>query len=156
MLITEIVNIMTIRSKHIVIIICMAGLFLLTGCRKKEDQNQQVDADSRIVSPLLYQGSDSLSEALAFVEVPDDRMESSLSSVGKRGKLPDPGQLAIANKIISLRESKDAELFVSLLSDGTKDKLTDDNNKRMLHYYLMLRRYIYQQQILPVLRLQLS
>jgi hypothetical protein len=85
---------------------------------------------------LLYQGSDSLSEALAFIEVPDDRMESTLSSVSKRGELPDQGQLAIANKIISLRESKDADLFVSLLSDGTKDKLTDDNNKRMLHYYI--------------------
>ena len=125
-----------INSRHVVIIICIAGLFLLTGCKKTDNQSQPVGADDQIVCPLLYQGGGSLSDALAFIGVPDDRMESSLSSVNQRGELPDQSQLMVANKIISLCESRDSDLFVSLLSDGTKAKLDDDNRKRMLHYHL--------------------
>lgn len=124
------------NTKYITTIIYLVAFFLLTGCQRKDDQSQPVGADEQIVCPLLYQGGGTFSDALAFIEVPDDRMEKTLSSVNKRGKLPDQNQLAIANKIISLRESKDIDLFVRLLSNGTKKKLTDDNNKRMLHYYL--------------------
>ena len=78
-----------INSKHIIVFVCLFGFCLLVSCQKKDNQSQVVDVDELIVCPLLYQGGGSLSDALAFIEVPQDRVERTLSSVSKRGKLPD-------------------------------------------------------------------
>ena len=125
-----------INSKHIIVFICLFGLLFSADCREKDEQSQPVGSDEQVVCPLLYQGGGSFADALAFIGVQADRMEQSVSSVTKGGKLPNREQLAVANKIISLRESKDKDLFISMLSDGTRRQLNDGNNKRMLHYYI--------------------
>jgi hypothetical protein len=107
------------------------------GCERKEQESQPNDAPANIVCPELYQGTDSLADALAFIEVPEDRMESSLASVGKKGRLAEGGQLALANKLFSLRQSRNAELFKSLLSDATRRELDGpDDSKQMVRHHL--------------------
>jgi len=109
---------------------------LLPGCQKKNQENQPTDVNDKIVCPMLYQKSDSFINALTFIDTPDDRTKTSLSFVSKRGKLAEQNQLVFANKLFSLRKSKDVDMFISLLSDGTRKQLNDDNNKRMLHHHI--------------------
>lgn len=115
-----------IKIRHILVILCMAALSFLPGCKSKDE----------IVCPMLYQKSDSFASALKFIEMPEDKLETSLSVLKQKGKLADKSQLAFANKLFSLRKSKDVDLFKSLLSDGTRNQLDEDNNKRVVHQHL--------------------
>lgn len=125
-----------IKPRQIAAILCMVSFLLLPGCQGKDQENKATDTDEEIVCPMLYQKDDSLINALTFIDTPEDSMETSLSCVSERGKLADQNQLAFANKLFSLRKSKDADMFVSLVSEGTKKQLGDDNNKRMLHHHI--------------------
>lgn len=124
-----------IKIRHIAAILCVVSFLLLPGCQEKGGQNKSTDANEEIVCPMLYQKHDSFINALTFIDMPEDRMETSLSFVSKAGgKLADQLQLVFANKLFSLRKSKEIDMFISLLSDGTKKQLNDDdNNKRMVH-----------------------
>jgi hypothetical protein len=122
--------------KWVTVILCTVSISLLSGCQREDGENERTDANEEIVCPMLYQKSDSFTNALTFIEVPEDRMETSLSCVSDRGKLANQGQLVFANKLFSLRKSRDVDLFISLLSEGTKKQLNDDNNKRMVHHHI--------------------
>lgn len=126
-----------IKIRYIAAIFCLASLFLLPACQKKNQESKPTDVNEEIVCPMLYQKHDSFINALTFIDTPEDRMETSLSFVSKvGGKLADQRQLVFANKLFSLRKSKEVDMFISLLSDGTKKQLNDDNNKRMVHQYI--------------------
>lgn len=119
-------------TTHILIGLVAIGLALASGCNKKNHDDPPAATNIDYVCPQLYQGTESLADALAFIEVPDDRMESSLDSVSRRGKLPNAQQLAFANTLFSLHETRDVELFRSLLSDGTRKELDGpDTNKQL-------------------------
>ena len=114
-----------------------ACLLFALGCQKKDQESPAGEGAVGVVCPQLCQGTDSLAEALAFIEVPEDRLESSLALVNRRGQLADSQQLVFANKLLSLRRSRDVELFKSLLSDATRTELDEpDNNKQMVRYRL--------------------
>jgi hypothetical protein len=114
-----------------------AALLFALGCEKKGAGGPPTGAPADTTCLSLYQRSDSLADALAFIEVPGDRLTSSLASVSKRGELANLRQLAFANRLFSLRQSKDVELFKSLLSDGTRKQLDEpDNNRQMVRYRL--------------------
>jgi len=113
------------------------GLLCAAGCERKDQNNQPREVAVDIACPQLYQDSNSLADAMAFAQVPEDRMESSLASVGRRGQLANAQQLAFANKLFSLRKSRDTELFKSLLSDAARRELDGpDNHKQMVRYTL--------------------
>ena len=116
------------KRNYTVAILCLVVFLLLPGCKSKDED--------KIVSPMLYQKSGSFANALKFIEMPEDKMETSLSFLKDKGKLADKRQLAFANKLISLRKSKDFELFKSLLSEGTKSQLGNDDNRGVVHQYL--------------------
>jgi len=117
-------------------VFCVASFLVLSGCQGKDQQNRAVGADAGIVCPMLYQKDDSFINALRFIGAPEDEMETYLSSVSERGKLANQRQLVFANKLFSLRKSKDVNMFISLLSEGTKKQLNDDNNKRMVGHLI--------------------
>ena len=118
-------------------VILVVGFLLGQGCQRKEQQRQPNDAAADVVCPQLYQSSDSLADALAFIEVPEDRMESSLASVTRRGRLANDQQRVFANRFFSLRQSRDTGLFKSLLSDVTRRQLDEpDNSRQMVRYHL--------------------
>jgi hypothetical protein len=125
-----------IKTSHVTGILCLTILLLFPGCQRKGQQSQPRDFNDVIVCPMFYQKNDSFINALKFIEVPKDRMDVSLSSVSKRGKLADKNQLAFANKLFSVRKSRDVDTFISLLSDGTKKHLDDDNSKTMGYHRL--------------------
>jgi len=125
-----------IKIRYIAAIFCLASLFLLLACQKKNQESKPTDVNEEIVCPMLYQKDDSFINALKFIDSPEDSMDTYLSSVSKRGKLADQHQLVFANKLFSLRESKDVDMFISLVSEGTKKQLGDDNNKRMVHHHI--------------------
>jgi len=125
-----------IRIGHIAASLCAVIFLLLPGCERKNRQSRPSETGDEIVCPMLYQESESFVNALKFIEVPEDRLEISLSSVGNRGELAGQSQLLFANKLFSLRKSGDVDMFVSMLSEGTKKQLNNDNNKRMLHQYI--------------------
>jgi hypothetical protein len=115
--------------RHILTVLCLAIFSLSAGCKSK--------SESEIVCHMLYQKSDSFTNALKFIEMPEDRIESSLSILKQKGELADRNQLVFANKLFSLRKSKDVDLFKSLLSKSTKSQLEEeDNNQSMVHQYL--------------------
>lgn len=114
-----------------------AVLLFVLGCERKGPGSAPTGATAETTCSSLYQRSDSLADALAFIEVPEDRRAASLASVSKRGELANPRQLVFANRLFSLRQSKDVELFRSLLSDGTRKQLDEpDNNRQMVRYRL--------------------
>ena len=128
---------MSSRVLLIRVSILVTGLLIVTGCERTDPEGQREKDGAEVVFPQFYQGTGSLADALAFIKVPEDRMEASLASVSRRGKLADPRQLAFANKLFSLRQSRDVELFKSLLSDGTRQQLNaPDNNKQVVHHVL--------------------
>jgi len=113
---------------------------LVTGTRKlcvkptsatSEKANVGVEVFS---SNSLYQKQGSIRYALEFIGMPEELIDTTF--VSKRGQLANPQQLEFANKLFSVRKSKDVDMFISLLSDGTKKQLNDDNNKRMLHHHI--------------------
>jgi hypothetical protein len=118
---------MMVKSVYILVIFCLAALLLLPGCKGKDEDE--------IVCPMLYQKSGSFADALKFIEMPEDKMETSLSVLKQKWELADRRQLAFANKLFSLRKNKDFDLFKSLLSEGTKGQLDKDNNKSVVHQY---------------------
>jgi len=125
-----------IRTGHIAAALCAVSVLLLPGCQKKDRQNRPKEAGDQMVCPTLYQESESFVNALKFIEVPEERLETSLSSVINKGELASQSQLLFANKFFSLRKTGNVDMFVSMLSEGTKKQLTNDNNKRMLHHYI--------------------
>lgn len=129
---------MITKIRDIAVIFCLMGVLILAGCRDKDEQSASAPVeDVNVAGPLLYQQSDSVAEALKFIEVSEDRFVTSLSFVRNRGgKLADQSQLEFADKLFGVRESKDMDTFVSLLSNATRAQLYDDNDKRMLHYYI--------------------
>jgi hypothetical protein len=128
---------MAIGTVQVRVSILAAGLLFVQGCERKDHESRPTDATANIVCPQLYQGTDSLAGALAFIEVPEDRRAVSLASVSKRGELANPRQLAFANKLFRLRKSKDTELFKSLLDDKTRRQLDEpDTNKQMVRHRL--------------------
>ena len=124
-----------IKTKRIAAIFCVISFLLLPGCQREGKQVKATGDNEEIVCPRLHQKDDSLINALKFIDTPEDRLDS-ISFVSKRGKLADKHQLVFANKLFSLRKSKNVDMFISLLSDGTKKQLDDDNNKRMLHHHI--------------------
>ncbi len=125
-----------IRIGHIAAALCAVIFLLLPGCQRKDRQSRPTETGDEIVCPMLYQESESFVDALEFIEVPEERMETSLSFVRNRGEPASQSQLLFANKLFSLRESGNVDMFVSMLSEGTKKQLNNDNNKRMLHHYI--------------------
>jgi len=125
-----------IRIGHIAAVLCAVIFLLLPGCQRKDRQSRPAETGDEIVCPMLYQESESFVNALKFIEVPEERMETSLSSVRNRGEPASQSQLLFANKLFSLRKSGNVDMFVSMLSEGTKKQLNNDNNKRMLHHYI--------------------
>lgn len=125
-----------VKVTHIIPILLLAGFLLLPGCQDNGEEGKLADVNEEIVCPMLYQKSDSFTNALTFIDVPEDRMETSLAFVSKRGKLADQDQVVFANKLFSIRKSRDVDMFISLLSEGTKKQLNDDNNKRMVHHHI--------------------
>lgn len=123
-----------IKTKRIAAILCVASFLLLPGCQRQGEEVKSTNANKEIICSKLYQKDDSLINALKFIDTPEDRMETSF--VSERGKLAAQNQLSFANKLFSLRKSKDVDMFISLLSEGTKKQLDDDNNKRMLHHHI--------------------
>lgn len=83
----------------------------------------------------LYQGSESVRAAFAFIDVPQDKVDKLLARVERKGGTPVEGPaLSLAKRVFSLRRSRDATLFKSLLSSGTKDVLeTPDDGLSMVH-----------------------
>jgi hypothetical protein len=126
---------MIIKLRVIIVSFCLLNIFLPVGCRDKNEDSAQIQADN-VLCPMLYQKSDSIAEALKFIDVPEDRFVFCLSSVRSRGHLADWEQLEFANRLFAVRKSRDTDEFISLLSNATRDQLYDDNNKRMLHYYI--------------------
>jgi len=86
------------------------------------------------VDETLYQKQDSIKNALKFIGTPEERMDTDF--VRKHGQLASPRQLEFANKLFGVRKSKNVDMFISLLSDGTKKHLNDGNNRRMLHQHI--------------------
>ena len=125
------------RAGHISAALCVL-IFLLacSGCQRKDSQSRPKESIDEIVCPMLYQESESFVDALKFIEVPEERLEISLSSVKNRGELASQSQLLFANKLFSIRESGNVDMFVSMLSEGTEKQLNNDDNKRMLHHYI--------------------
>jgi hypothetical protein len=123
-----------IKTKRIAAILCVASFLLLPGCQRQGEEVKSTNANKEIICSKLYQKDDSLIDALKFIDTPEDRMETSF--VSKRGKLADQSQLAFANKLFSLRKSKDVDMFISLLSDGSKKQLDEHNNKRMVRHHI--------------------
>lgn len=119
-------------AKQITALFCIVILFSITACRN--DESQPADVNDNIVCPMLYQG-DSLAEALEFIELPEEDMENRLSSVTKWGELARQDELLFANRLFSIRKSKDVNMFKSLLSSRTRKHL-DDDNKRMAHLHI--------------------
>jgi len=126
-----------IRLKHITCILGLTVLFLMPGCKAKDAESGRTDANDRVVCPVLYQKADSLADAVAFIEVPKDRMDASINAVAERGQLASRHQLTFANRLLSLRKTRDVSMFISLLSEGSKKQLDDDERA-------MVRRYIGQ------------
>ncbi len=88
-----------------------------------------------VIDEQLFQGGSPVRDALAFIDVPKDKAEKLLASVERRGgTLAEGPALSLANRVFSLRRSRDASLFKSLLSRGTKDVLaTPDDGLSMAH-----------------------
>jgi len=125
-----------IKIGYISATLCVVIFLLLPGCQKKDSQSRPTETGDEIVCPLLYQEDESFVNALKFIEVPEERLETSLSSVRNRGELASQSQLLFANKLFSIRKSGNVDMFVSMLSEGTKKQLNTDNDKRMLHHYI--------------------
>ena len=125
-----------IRTWYISATLCALIFLFLPGCQRKDRQSRPTGTGDEIVCPMLYQESESFVDAMQFIEVPEDRLEISLSSVRNRGELASQSQLLFANKLFSIRKSGNVDIFVSMLSERTKKQLNTDNNKRMLHHYI--------------------
>ena len=125
------------RKKYAVLVLCMS-FFLSPNCKEKDKQGPPAaNIDNKdIVYPMLYQESDSLTDALKFIDAREDKLESYISFTGKKGKLANQDQLKFANKLFSLRRSKDAEFFISLLSERTRDQLNDNDKNGILHNHI--------------------
>ncbi len=128
---------MPVEMEQLRVLVLIAGLLLVHGCERKDAGCPPAQATAGRPCPLLYQRSDSVGDALAFIEVPEDRRIALLASVSKRGELADPQQLVFANKLLRVRESRDVELFKSLLSNETRKQLDGpDDHRQMVHYHL--------------------
>jgi len=103
------------------------------GGQAQEKPYDQILLVTKKLKNVLYQKQDSISNALEFIGTPEDRMKPAL--VSKRGQLAGPGQLEFANKLFSVRKSKDVDMYKSLLSDGTK-KLLSDSDSKMLQSHI--------------------
>jgi len=125
-----------IRTWYISATLCALIFLFLPGCQRKDRQSRPTETGDEIVCPMLYQEDESFVNALQFIEVPEERLETSLSSVRNRGELASQSQLLFANKLFSIRRSGNVDIFVSMLSEGTKKQLNNDDNKRMLHHYI--------------------
>jgi beta-lactamase regulating signal transducer with metallopeptidase domain/Leucine-rich repeat (LRR) protein len=78
----------------------------------------------------LYKKQDSIKNALFFIGTPEDRMTT--GSVDKRGQLAGPKQLVFVNKLFKANFDKDVELFLSILSKGTKKEVNNNWNMAYL------------------------
>ena len=125
-----------IRTGYISAALCALIFLFLPGCQRKDSQSRPKESGDKIVCPMLYQESESFVDALEFIEVPEERLEILLSFVRNRGELASQSQLLFANKLFSIRRSGNVDMFVSMLSEGTKKQLNNDDNKRMLHHYI--------------------
>jgi hypothetical protein len=133
----------------VILLVNVAALVLLAGCRKEPNSSDtkkthsdkkttvKVEALKKINSTgnnLLYQKQGSIKDALRFIGMPEDRLDTGF--VRKQGQLASGRQLEFANKLFGAGKSKDVDMFISLLSDGTKEQLNDGNDRRMLHNYI--------------------
>ncbi len=128
---------MVIKIKDIAVIFCLLSTLLLPACRDEDGHSEPVETGDTAYQ-MLYQKSDSVTEALKFIETPEDRLVACLSSVRSRGNLANQEQLKFANKLFGIRKSKDTDAFISLLSNASRAQLYDDNDKNMLRYYISL------------------
>jgi len=125
------------RKKYAVLVLCMS-FFLSPNCKEKDQQDTPAaNIDNKdIVYPMLYQKRNSLNDALVFIEAREDKLESYISSVGEKRELVNQDQLNFANKLFSLRTSKDTEFFISLLSEKANEQLKDDNKNGILIHHI--------------------
>lgn len=97
-------------------VIAVFTLVLICGC---EDSGVEVDqsyASEDVVCDNLYQKSDLLEDAIAFIGVPEDVRKSRLSSVERRGKLVSGKELEFANRLFKVGRSRSVEDYTALLS----------------------------------------
>lgn len=125
------------KLRVIIVSFCLLNIFLPAGCRDKNEDSAQIQADN-VLCPMLYQKSDSIAEALKFIDVPEDRFIFCLSSVRSRGHLADWDQLKFVNRLFAVRKSRDTDEFISLLSNASQSLLYDDGEKNLLSHYISL------------------
>lgn len=149
-----------IRASRIVaIFLCVTSFSLLSGCRKNEAEKQTTETVCRkreavidsevgigqgpdaVNNPMLYQKHDSIENALRFIGAPEDEMEKYLGCADEVGGAPTElakgEQLTFANKLFSLRRSKDVDTLMGLVSDGSKEQLDNCGDREcMLRHHI--------------------
>jgi hypothetical protein len=151
-------KVLMIRPGAIVVILLYAAIFsVLPGCGEKQqvklpdsqtvsgrktEEGKQPEGQQlmyELSSLMLYQKHDLFKNALAFIDAPAeeylDSVNGALHNLPK--ELAKDQQLVFANKLFILRISRDTDMFISLLSEGSRQHLDDiDNKKSMLHHYM--------------------
>ena len=132
---------MTIKPTAIVVIfLCATSLSILSGCWGKQLEGKQLKYG--LSNRKLYQKHDSIKNALTFIDVPEDKIEEHLDSVNGAlrnltKELAGGRQLVFANNLFNLSGSKDTDMLITLLSNGSTQHLEDyDNKKSMLYRYM--------------------
>ena len=92
--------------KHLIKFTCLS---ILTICCSTKEQN---------VDPALFNKSNSVKDALIFVNTPDVKIEKTIKSV--KGTLASGDILNFANIILEARKNNDTNKFENLLSDVAK------------------------------------
>jgi hypothetical protein len=131
-IITKMMGLSLMFNKEYATVIFCASILIFSGCKKS---GQTTNANKENVCPFLYQKNDSLSNALNFIEAPKEKLETYISTIQNHGELVSGDMLKFANKYLSLRTNKNADLYISMLSRKTREIL-DDNSKNgvLLHH----------------------
>lgn len=120
---------MLISKRYITICLCVL-IFASNGCKK---QNQPSSSNTTTtISPMLYQKNDSIENALNFVETPEDKLGTYVTSIQNNGELASGDILKFANEYFNLGTNKNPELYISMLSEKTKEILDDDSKNDIL------------------------
>jgi len=100
----------------IAIVALLAPTTLALSARKGKDELREY------VEKYLYQKSDSIENALRFIDAPEERMSQYKELVRGQGELISGQLLRFANKVFALRKSKDVNDFISLLSKEARKR----------------------------------
>jgi len=126
---------MKIQTISIVVIIFVLNCLSLCGCKKHTERDELGVINDNIVCEDLYQINDTFTNAYKFVNAPREYIEDPNMNPVK-GELVGQDKLDFANKVFSIRKTKDVDLFISLLSKGTIKQLSQDSNKHMVHHHI--------------------